>query len=297
MIAVLGLVGSTVPAQAASTDLVTAQETQAALRGTQDEFVLTASDGAGLGRSRLSASVMVDIPQNPKRGIAVEIDGSSMTILLPGAKDSGRGVQLSDGVVAFPGRRFSNAVIASSEGVQLLTTLSSAASPTRFEYPLDVPQGATLEEIGGGNVAVVDTNGLPLVVVQSPWARDANGSKIETRYSIEGHTLVQHVYHRVPGVAYPVVADPKFEWWGGLPTVKLNRNDTYKMRYAATPAKLSLCVALGGPAGVALAVPCALSISVLSAKAGSVYAKGKCLRVIIGPGVLGGAEYKDSYCK
>ena len=62
--------------------------------------------------------------------------------------------------------------------------------------------------------------------------------------------LAQHVYHRAPGVAYPVVA-----------------------------------------------VPCARSIAVLGAKAGSVYAKGKCLRVIIGPGVLGGAEYKDSYCK
>lgn len=118
-----------------------------------------------------------------------------------------------------------------------------------------------------------------------------------TRYVVEGSTLVQYVDHTEAGVAYPVVADPKFEWQGVLPTVKLNRSETYQMRYASVPTKLMLCGSIGSVAGVALGVPCALSIAVLSANAGSIYAKGKCMRVLIGPGILGGVAYKDKYCK
>ena len=285
------------PAQASDVELVTAHETEVALANTGEGLVLTPSDDAGLGRTELGDARTVEIPREPERGVGIELDGARVSVSLPGAETAGRGVEFGDGTVAFPGVGFSNAVIAADDGVQFLATVNGPSAPTRFEYKMDIPKDATLEEIGAGRVAVVDADGVPMVVIQPAWARDASGSKVKTHYAVDGHTLVQYVHHRQKGVTYPVVADPKFEWWGGLPTVKLNRSDTYKMRYAATPAKLSLCIALGGPAGVALAVPCALSIAVLSAKAGTVYAKGKCLRVIIGPGVLGGAEYKDSYCR
>jgi len=285
------------PVLALEQDLVTAPETASALEDTDAGLLLTPSSDAGLGRVELSRSAIVEVPHTPSAGVTLEFRGLEMAVGLPGARESGRGVELRDGAVAFPGETFSNAVIASDDGVQFLTTLSGPASPTRFEYELDLPNGTKLEDLGGGLAAVVDAEGLPLLQIRPAWARDAEGANVATHYSVEGQTLVQHVFHRQRGVTYPVVADPKFEWWGVLPTVKLNRSDTYKMRYGSTPAKLSLCVALGGVAGVALAVPCAVSIAVLSAKAGTVYARGKCLRVIIGPGVLGGAEYKDSYCK
>lgn len=134
-------------------------------------------------------------------------------------------------------------------------------------------------------------------MVLPAWARDANGVAVSTHFALKGNKLVQYVDHRQPGVAYPVVADPKFAWMGVLPTVKLNRSETYNMRYSAMPGKLALCVSLGGVAGVALAIPCAASLAVLSAKAGTIYASGKCMQVLIGPGILGGVEYKDSYCK
>lgn len=246
---------------------------------------------------QLSDEASVNVPADPADGIALDSEGVGVSIGLPGSDAAGSGVVQADGTVTYPGEGFSNSVIASNEGLQLLTTISGSDSPTKYEYDVAIPESAELRETGGGTLAIFDQEGNPVAVVLPAWARDANGVAVSTHFALEGDKLVQYVDHRQPGVAYPVVADPKFAWMGVLPTVKLNRSETYNMRYSAMPGKLALCVSLGGVAGVALAVPCAASLAVLSAKAGTIYASGKCMQVFVGPGILGGVEYKDSYCK
>jgi hypothetical protein len=60
---------------------------------------------------------------------------------------------------------------------------------------------------------ILDHKRRELGVIAAPWARDANGRAIPTRYEIQGTTLVQVVDHRRPGVVYPVVADPNLFSW------------------------------------------------------------------------------------
>lgn len=284
------------PAGAAGSDYVSADDTSTALNVLDDGLLLAPAEDAGLGAVDLGEAT-VEIPADPASGIGLESGGVELTIGLPGADDSGNGVDLDGGTVTYPGDGFSNSVIASEAGLQLLRTIAGPDAPTRYEYPIDLPADAVLEDAGGGMFAVSDGDGNPVLIVHPAWAKDASGADVPTRYALEGETLVQYVDHASVGVEYPVVADPKFEWWGVLPTVKLTRSETYQMRNAPLPAKVALCVKIGMVAGVALAVPCSLSMAVLTAKAGASYAAGKCLRVIIGPGILGAVEYKDKYCR
>lgn len=288
--------GVAAPAHAAEADYASPAGTEAALASVDGTLKLAPVGGAGLGKLDLKEG-SVEIPADPTLGVVISAKGADMTVGLPGASDASRGVALADGTVTYSADGFSNSVIASDAGVQLLTTIGSSAAPTRYEYAINAPKGASLQDVGGGMTAVVDSDGTPVVVILPAWAKDARGANVPTHYALEGDKLVQYVEHTNAGVAYPVVADPQFAWMGVLPTVKLNRSETYDMRYGSVPSKIALCTAMGGVAGVAVAGPCALSLAILSAKAGAFYENGNCLQVLIGPGILGGVEYNDSYCR
>jgi hypothetical protein len=63
--------------------------------------------------------------------------------------------------------------------------------------------------------------------IEVPWARDADGRSLPTRYVVRGDVLVQHVDTR--GARFPVVADPTFKrcgWLGALVCMRLNRSET-----------------------------------------------------------------------
>lgn len=288
--------GMAAPANAAEGDISSTDGTAAALAGIDGSLKLTPADGAGLGTTDLTAAT-VHIPADPADGVTVAIEGVDLKIGLPGASAAEDGVPLADGTVTYTARAFSNSVIASEQGVQMLTTIAGPNAPARYEYSIDVPAGGALKEVGGGAAAVFNEDGNPVVMILPAWAKDSNGLDVPTHYAVEGDKLVQYVDHPGPGIAYPVVADPQFAWMGIVPTVKLNRSETYNMRYGSLPSKLALCGTIGGVAGIAVAGPCAVSLAVLTAKAGAFYGNGNCLQVLIGPGILGGVEYKDSYCR
>ena len=70
-----------------------------------------------------------------------------------------------------------------------LAVLESAGESTPSGTPIDV------------SVAVAAT-------LEAPWAVDATGQVLPTRYEIQGDTLVQHV--DTEGAVFPVAADPSF---------------------------------------------------------------------------------------
>ncbi len=81
-----------------------------------------------------------------------------------------------------------------------------ASEPTQYEYSLSLPEGASLEAISDGSVAVVGSDGIVIGLFAAPWAKDATGAAVPTHYEIEGTALTQVVQHG--SAAYPVVADP-----------------------------------------------------------------------------------------
>lgn len=72
---------------------------------------------------------------------------------------------------------------------------------------------ASLRVNPDGSVAAFDAHGTLVGGFTAPWARDADGKDVPTRYDVEGTTLVQYVYHREADVKYGVTADP---FWLGL---------------------------------------------------------------------------------
>jgi hypothetical protein len=104
--------------------------------------------------------------------------------------------------------------------VQIVTVLDSAAAPTAYRFALELPAGASIQEGENGAIAIVSKEGELVVGVSAPWAVDANGTAVPTRYEFDGATLTQVVDHASSAFAYPVVADP---WLGialyGSPSV------------------------------------------------------------------------------
>lgn len=170
----------------------------------------------------LSGGFVTEMPATAAGSVVVEElteDGTSVDIGLP--IDSGEAAVTEDGSVVYydPASDVSLAVQSNEASVRFSTVLESAAAPTRFAYPI---QGAEAVLNGSGGVdlyeevTVVDEDGTEIterVVTMSadaPWATDAAGRELPTRYEIEGNTVYQ-VVETDEHTQFPVVADPN--WW------------------------------------------------------------------------------------
>ncbi|MCM3778732.1 hypothetical protein [Microbacterium hydrocarbonoxydans] len=142
----------------------------------------------------------------------VQLEGwtpDPLTLHLPLAHEASDAVVLDEGVIAFPGKSSSSAVIVGEVGVQVLTTIADDQAPTRFAHRLALAPEHTLSS-RDGIVEIVDERGRAVVTIAAPWAMDADGDAIPTAYEVDGNTLTQIVDHTTSDVSYPVVADPIF---------------------------------------------------------------------------------------
>jgi hypothetical protein len=136
------------------------------------------------------------------------------------ASDLQRSV-ITDAVVGFPTADSVEDVVQflesdSGQSVRLMTFIKQADAPNHFEYDLKLPAGATIQLTHDGGAVVIDGITRDVIaVVDAPWAKDANGEDVPTRYIVNGGQLVQEIDHQ--GAAYPVIADPRFSWgWTGF---------------------------------------------------------------------------------
>lgn len=156
------------------------------------------------------------VPRNSERGLTVTTADprQSVTIDLPGADRKAAVSESGNAVYADVAPDTSLVVqrvdvtgtpqIASA--VRTLITIESDAAPTRHSFPLDLPTGVSPRLLPDGSVAAVDGAGLVVGAFATPWAVDAAGKNVATRFELVDDTLVQVVDHR--GATYPVVADP-----------------------------------------------------------------------------------------
>lgn len=267
----------------------------------EDAADLRISESSGLEGT--IEDVSIHVPIFPAEGITLSGDDDAVVvgIGLPNADQASVAVIEGAGTVSYDNGDGSTTVpVVKDDGsVQINTVIGNPAAPTRYEYDLDLPDGATVREIGPGMFAVIDAEGEPLTIVLPPWAKDAAGDDVPTNYALESGALVQYVEHNRPGVSYPVVADPKFAWEGVLPTIKTTRTETSLLRGLALGASgvKTYCTNIGAKVGLAIGVLCALNSFSISYNASWIYNAGKCSQLLIGPGVIGSVAYKDSYCK
>lgn len=157
----------------------------------------------------------LDVPRDPAKGVKAVVDGKAVSIALPGAQGASDATRLPNGVVAYGSASdSSNTVVPTASGVQMLTTITSAQAPTQYAYALTLPHGGRVKVLGDGHGVIVDSAGKTFATVAKPWAIDANGTKVPTRFKTDGRTLTQVVDHKGGHYTYPIVADPSisFGW-------------------------------------------------------------------------------------
>lgn len=136
------------------------------------------------------------------------------------------------------GEGFGVAVVPTAEGVQLVVAIDGASSPESFAFGLDLPDGYAPEVTSDGAVALRDADGAEVGYVEQPWAFDAAGAPVETRFVVEGDTLTQVVEHAEADVVYPITADPKIKGcnWQTATCVTFSKSETRRIADQSTNA-------------------------------------------------------------
>lgn len=157
--------------------------------------------------------VRAEIPVDTEEPLTLQSgNGPEISITLPrgDGRDEdpsreGRGAvsrDLGDGSRIVPAGR-SNGIL------QILSVLNDVEAPTSFDYDVAVGDDGSLITAADGGARVLDGDGQEAAVIAAPWAVDASGKQIPTRFVVEQSRLTQIVdTASVADVQYPVVADP-----------------------------------------------------------------------------------------
>lgn len=170
--------------------------------------------------------MIVDIPKDGNNAVVMD-DGEKEKIemYLPDEASDSKGVLTENGTIIYnneeksvtvgvqPLQETTNNV--SFEGVRTTITIADSTASKEYEFAYDLPDGYKLvtaanylgDEYDTGEVYIVDTDNIITTIIDPAWAKDANGSDIETYYKVNGNKLIQ-VVNFDEDTAFPVVADP-----------------------------------------------------------------------------------------
>lgn len=163
-----------------------------------------------------------------------------------------------------------------------MTRFSAILAAAEEESPQwTFESGAELLLLDNGSVSVSDGENF-LGGIDAPWAVDAEGRSLPTRYEISGSTLTQVV--DTTDATFPVVADPTVNFYGPYIQVHLNRHEsiTALSGYGACAAILSKSPV---PFAKALQIACGAVVAIGSAQ----LVAGKCISIHYVVGVGGPA--------
>ncbi len=134
-----------------------------------------------------------------------------------------------------------------------------------------------------GAVTIIDAEGMQVAHIAQPWAKDAHGKPVPTKYEVHETTVTQVVEHADTSVTYPVVADPevRVEWWGFA--AKLSRSETRDLaNLVGTKASFvaALCAFIPNPVGIAACIAgVELRIAFWMDPINQASAEGKCAQI------------------
>lgn len=192
-----------------------------------------------------------------------------------------------------------------TDGVQVATVTRNAAASTETTYRLGGDVIASLGDDGGVIIGrrvtgarVAGHDWRPVVTLgqlNAPWARDAAGNAVATRYVLDNGAIVQEIDHRASTTNYPVVADPRvvFE---PLPYVYLGRLET---AVASTlEGAAAFCDILGnipsiGPIAAGL---CRSRVTKVAFEAQKQADAGKCVAYLFAPPLVTSKGHNGDFC-
>jgi hypothetical protein len=104
-------------------------------------------------------------------------------------------------------------------GLQNVITLKNEQAPVKYDFLLTENIGDSINLESNGSVTIKDINGNLKTLILPPWAKDANGKNLLTKFTINDNVLTQHIDTK--NAIFPVTADPTWcgniissIWWG-----------------------------------------------------------------------------------
>jgi hypothetical protein len=174
-------------------------------------------------------------------------------------------------------------------------TLRDASAPTRYDFALSLPTGASALGASNGSVIVLDQHGSALGSFSKPWAKDANGKSLATEYNLFGSTLTQVVHTN--GASFPVTADPKYTWGWATGTAYYNRSETHNIATGSL-AGTAVCGGLALVATPAAGAACLAAWADINFQANRAWNQGQCVKLKYAVGsFLGAYVYSGGYCR
>lgn len=167
---------------------------------------VTAVDGIAV-----SESAIVALPEVGDESMTLApLDGAeSISVVIPNAEVS----TSDDGAVLLEDEVSGDSfVVHATElgGIQILNIAHEPTDQHAFEVDFSLPTGTEWVTTESGSLELRDTLGTALAVIDVPWAVDANGVSLPTRFVVEGEKIIQIV--DTDGAAFPVMSDPSL-WW------------------------------------------------------------------------------------
>ncbi|MGA9877109.1 MAG: DUF6531 domain-containing protein, partial [Solirubrobacteraceae bacterium] len=127
----------------------------------------------------------------------------------------------------------------STFGLTIDQSLRSQRSPSKLFFKVSLPEGAMLtQEVPGSGPVRVVADGRPIVMIFTPSAEDAQGTKVPVTMSLDANTLVLTVEHPVGAYAYPIMVDPRYEYYTNEFTwdEQLNKNGSHPTNWHFEPS-------------------------------------------------------------
>ncbi|WP_206446289.1 hypothetical protein [Agrococcus sp. KRD186] len=148
--------------------------------------------------------------------VTVDLDGVSVAFGFPLSDQTP--FESADRTLVFTSEdaNYASVLAIQDTAVQVTTVIASEDSPTEYLYEFsgDI---AALELNDLGEVLTLNSEGRTIGAVEAPWAFDATGRTVPTRYVVDGLSLVQVVDHASGDFTYPLIADPT---WSGKVLLK-----------------------------------------------------------------------------
>lgn len=154
--------------------------------------------------------VEIEISSDPLEDIVMRNEeGSEVRVTLPVTDQSQISsssgiaqIENEDDVVFIP-------QIMESGDLRVLAVMESADAPSRLEYGFSSGNGGRIVPQDDGGFLVLDAEDNETASIDPPWAFDALGQSVPTRFEFEGEKVFQLVdIASVQPDAFPVVADP-----------------------------------------------------------------------------------------
>lgn len=151
------------------------------------------------------------VPANPENPLTFSVGNDTVEVSLPEAENAIL-KSTSDAAVTYDNLDGSSTVVVGNQDSSLtvLSVIDDPAAPDSFTYTYGAAEVRQAED---GGVTFWD-NGEFTGFLLTPWAVDASGNEVATRYEVTGNSVTQIVEHKGMGYSYPIVADPT-QYLGG----------------------------------------------------------------------------------